>query len=341
VEPRDARQWPPGRVVKVTATVLVVVGLARAIVAARVPLLVIFLAIVLSTLFSFPIDWIARRWPKKVAIAITVVALAGVLAGIGFWVAPTLRGQLEGLPDKIAAATDQLQQWLQSSGIDTTKVSVAEATAKSITKAVPVASRALEIVFGLLFVIVLAFFLAAGSDGIRGGLRRLLPLRHHPDFDTWWSRVGTTLRRWTGGIVVSMMIMGIVSGVGLWIAGISSPLLLGVLTFLGTFVPYVGAIASAIPGLAIALAQSPRHFWYALVVYVVVHHVEGYFVQPFIMRRAVELKPAVLLCWEAIASAVFGIPGLIVATPLLACLHATVQCLWVERLERLEREPPA
>ena len=138
-------------------------------------------------------------------------------------------------------------------------------------------------------------------------------------------------QKWVGGIVVSMTIMGTLAALGLWVAGINDWLLLGFLTFLGTFVPYVGAIASAIPGLLVALAQSPRHFLFAGVVYLGVHLVEGYLIAPLVMRRAVEIKPALLLAGQGALGAIFGIPGTIVATPLIVCGQTLVDYLWVER----------
>jgi predicted PurR-regulated permease PerM len=77
---------------------------------------------------------------------------------------------------------------------------------------------------------------------------------------------------------------------------------------------------------------------YALAIYLGVHVVEGYLVQPLVMRKAVEVKPALLLFGQGIFSAVFGLLGTIVATPLLVCLQALIDYLWVER--RLGKEPP-
>ena len=92
----------------------------------------------------------------------------------------------------------------------------------------------------------------------------------------------------------------------------------------------IGAIASAVPGLLIAASQSPRHLMAAAIVYVVVHVVEGYLVEPLVMRRAVKLKPAVLLLGVAVMGAIFQLPGIIVATPLLVCLQTLIDYLWVE-----------
>ena len=132
-------------------------------------------------------------------------------------------------------------------------------------------------------------------------------------------------------IVVSMTIMGTLAAIGLRIAGIHDWLLLGFLTFLGTFVPYVGAIASALPGLLVALAQSPQHALYALLVYVAVHVIEGYLIAPLVMKRAVEVKPALLLAGQGAFAAIFGIPGTVIATPALVCAQTLIGYLWTER----------
>jgi predicted PurR-regulated permease PerM len=166
----------------------------------------------------------------------------------------------------------------------------------------------------------------------------MVPERLEPVFDECYRRVGRALRHWVGGILVSMSIMGTLAALGLWVAGITDWLLLGVLTFFGTFVPYVGAIASAIPGLLVAATQDSTHLLYAGAVYLGVHLVEGYLIQPLVMRKAVEVKPALLLIGQGALAAMFGIAGTVVATPLIVCGQTLVEYLWVER--RLGKTAP-
>jgi predicted PurR-regulated permease PerM len=66
-------------------------------------------------------------------------------------------------------------------------------------------------------------------------------------------------------------------------------------------------------------------------VYLSVHIVEGYIVQPFIMKRAVELKPVVLLMGQAIMMTLFGILGAVVAAPLMVCIQIALEYLYIER----------
>ena len=128
-----------------------------------------------------------------------------------------------------------------------------------------------------------------------------------------------------------MLIMGLVCAIGLKLIGIQNWLLLGIITFFATFVPYVGAIASAVPGLLLGLAASPEKCLEAAGVYLIVHIVEGYVVQPLIMKRAVEIRPAVLLLWQLSIGAIFGVLGILIATPLLVCVQIAVGYLYIEK----------
>ena len=284
-----------------------------------------FLAVVVGTVLCFPIDSMARRLPRWLAVLITLVVFLGVIAAAVVFLVPIVREQLDQLPGQIAAARERASTFLRSHGGGTgAGKSLATHASGAASHALPLVKHAFEAASGAVVVIVLAFFFASARDELRLGVRRLVPRRHEPLFDEWWARTAATLRRWVGGVFVSMVIMGVLTGVGLAIAGIDACVLLGIVTFFGTFVPYVGAIASALPGLAVALAQSPRHLVYALIVYVVVHHVEGSWSAARHAARG-----------EAAAGAAAVLAGdhrrgvrhrrRLVATPLLACVQESVR----------------
>lgn len=328
-------RWPtPRRIALLTFVVVLVFGVLHALVVARTVLLLAFLAVVLATVLRFPIDLLSRWLARGIAVLITFVAVLGLLVALGFLVAPRLQSQLDQLPGEIASARDQIADWwLKKTGDPgaAARNLARQAPEQAVKHALPIAYSAAEMASAAVGITVLAFFLAAEGDDVRRSLCRLVPPEYEQDFEAGYHRAGLALRHWTVGILVSMTIMGVLTGIGLWIAGVRTPFLLGLVTFFGTFIPYLGAIASAIPGLAVALSESPRRMVWALVVYLLVHHVEGYIVQPMVMRRAARLTPSLLLLWEAVMGAVFGLAGVVVATPLLAVVCALTQYGWIER----------
>jgi predicted PurR-regulated permease PerM len=318
-----------GLVLLAAAAALALSWLAREVV------LLAFVGVLIGVVFSFPVGWLSRVMPRSLAVVIVLLALIGAATLLVLVAAPQLSEQFSDLSEAAPRAVRDAERWLRERGQTPAKVGerAQQALGKAAEVAVPALLGLVEGVTAIILVIVLGAFLVHAPDAYRRGLRRLVPKDRQEVFDESWRRVGGGLRRWVGGILVSMTIMGTLAAIGLRIAGINDWLLLGILTFLGTFVPYVGAIASAVPGLLVALSQSPQHLLYAAIVYVGVHIVEGYLISPLVMRRAVEVKPALLLVGQGSLAAIFGVLGAVVATPILVCAQTLVEYLWVERAQ--------
>lgn len=89
--------------------------------------------------------------------------------------------------------------------------------------------------------------------------------------------------------------------------------------------------ASVEGGIAVGFAHSTRAGIYTTFVYFVIQQLEGYLISPLAMRHEIRLAPPILLVWQVAMATAFGIPGVLVATPLLACVKVTVDYFWVER----------
>jgi predicted PurR-regulated permease PerM len=325
------------------------IGLLMAIGAAQVAFFLAFAAMLLASLMSFPVEWLSRWMPRGVAVLITVFLLLAIVAVLAAVSVRKLAAEGQGMIEHVSDAVARLQNWFEDHGqpadgnagqaIASLRQRVDEWLANAAAKVVPAALTTVEAVFGAVVVLVLGAFIVHRPDVYRRGLLRLMPVKWEQRCAQVCDEEATALRRWIGGMLVSMTVMGALTGLGLWIAGIKVWLLLAVLTFFGTFVPYAGAIATAVPGLVMGLAQSSTHFFYALVVYLGVHIVEGYIVQPLIMKRAVHLQPALLLFWQSLIGAAFGVLGVMVATPLLVAVQVLVRLVYVE--DYLGKEPEA
>jgi len=358
---RGLRLWK--RPLALALSLLAVWVLWTGLVKAQNVVLLGFLAILIAAMFCFPVGWLSRVMPRAAAVVLTVVLTLGMVGGMVAIATPVVVEQGKQLANGLPEATRKAEAWLRRAQRDKTvrqltngkdvagmvKAKVPEAMETVATLTPMALGHVVELVSTFVLLLVLAAFLVHSPSLYGKGVRSMLPRSFEPSFDELWARLGGGLRGWVGGTVVAMFLMGAVTAVGLFFAGIQGWALLGLLTFFGTFVPYVGAVSSSVPGLLIALAQSPHHFWMALAVYLGVHVIEGYVVQPYVMRRAVEANPALLLFVQAIMGALFGLLGLMVATPLLTVIQITITTLWIEgRLHKTapssdsaEQEPPS
>jgi len=331
--------------------IIVLLGVLRALVDIHDVFLAGFFALLVAVVFSFPVDLFSKIFSRGISVILTLIGAVGLVALLAGFAYPVVTRQIGPLLQELPQGLSKAEAWLSGrmggpvaqlpqhkQVAEHVQARVGDIVGGVISHAVPVAFNVTEIFIAALLLLVLAAFLVNEPNVYRLAVRQLVPREHEPVYDETWKRLGHDLRHWVGGTIVSMVIMGVFAGAGLAIIGVDGWFVLGALTFAGTFVPYLGALSSAVPGLIVALAQSPTTFLEACGVYLAVHIVEGYLVQPLVMRRAVELKPAVLLFGQACLGAVFGIMGIVVATPLMVCARALIRYLWVER--RLGKTPP-
>ena len=131
------------------------------------------------------------------------------------------------------------------------------------------------------------------------------------------------------GRLVSMTTLGFVVAIGLWIIGVPLPAALGFLAGILTFVPYIGAFVSAVPSLLLAVSINLDLAVYVVLLYIVVHLIEGYIRVPLVQRRVVPLPPALTLSAQIILGVVAGFLGLLLATPLVAAI-VIIRMVYVE-----------
>jgi predicted PurR-regulated permease PerM len=122
------------------------------------------------------------------------------------------------------------------------------------------------------------------------------------------------------GITVAGLCTGTIAGIGYYLVGLPYPAVFGLLTGLMNFLPYVGPwIAGTITAL-IGLFVSPITALLAILVTVIAQQFTDNFITPRVMSSTVELHPAVILIGIFAGGALGGIPGLIIAAPLLSSI---------------------
>ena len=205
------------------------------------------------------------------------------------------------------------------------------------TEAIAKVAKGTFIAFGavadVFLVIFLALYLAADPHTYKRGFLHLIPPSVRERVSDAMDASGTALRKWFVGQLGAMIVVGILTGVGLWLIGVPLALPLAILSGILDFVPVIGPFVAAVPGVLIAFSQSPELGLYAALVYLAVQFVEGNIVMPMAQKWAVSVPPALSLLGIVGFGLVFGLAGVLFAMPLLVVTMVLVQKLYVERIE--------
>jgi len=253
-----------------------------------------------------------------------------------------IASQTEALADTLPTALATVDAWLANLGlahpIQSWLAELHQHGGALVSRFSSWLSNASAGLANLLIVFFGGIFLAAEPRFYRTGVIKLVPPHRRPLVADAMRDSENALRLWLRGQLAAMVVIGVMTGGGLWLLGIQSWLVLGILAGFFEFIPFAGPILSAIPAVLIALVQSPELALWTALMYVFVQHFEAYLVQPLIQQYAVEV-PAVVLLFALLAFALlFGIVGVVFAAPLTVVTYVLVKRLYVR--EALDTPTP-
>jgi predicted PurR-regulated permease PerM/methanogenic corrinoid protein MtbC1 len=184
---------------------------------------------------------------------------------------------------------------------------------------------ALPILSGIgesLLIVVLFFFLLHGRKDLRDRFVRLAARARIIIAAEAIETAGGTVGRYLLLVSLTNLGYGIAIGIVAWLLGLPNAAFWGALAFLLRFIPYVGALASAVLPTLVAFAIFPgwSRSFEVLGSFVILDQVVAQFVEPFLIGRGVGVSPVALLVSAMYWTWLWGIPGLLLATPLTACL---------------------
>jgi predicted PurR-regulated permease PerM len=152
--------------------------------------------------------------------------------------------------------------------------------------------------------------------------------------------IGRALRLWLLGQLLAMFLVGAMIALGLWALGVPSALALGFIAGMLEFVPFLGPIIAALPGVAVGLGEGMETAVWVMALYFIVQQGEGYFIIPLVQQGTVALPPALTLFAIVAFGLLFGPLGILFATPLTVVAFVVVKKLWVRDTLHEETELP-
>ena len=301
--------------------------------------LLIFAAALLACLLRGGAEFLSQKigGPVGLWLAAIVLAILGFL-GFGLFVrGPIIAGQLHDIWGQLKdQATSLWQQygsadWLQPV-LGRAKDYFQEGTQKIAGVAAGVGSSTLGGLGSLVVMVVTAIFFAVDPGLYVQGTASLMPKEWRGHAVETMECMAHVLRWWFIGQFLDMCAVGILTAIGLYFIGVKLAFTLALIAALFNFVPYIGALAGAVPAVLIALGQGPQTALYTAILFLVVQILEGNLIAPLVQKRTVELAPVLTILSQTVLGTLFGPLGLILATPMTAAGVELVKKVWVEEV---------
>lgn len=302
-------------------------------------LLLLFAGALVALGLRFLSDNLSRltRIPPRLSLTLVLVVLIGTSAVGGTLAAPTIAEQMRELGENLRESLADLEEKMRSTEVGDYILSRVDGLGEEVEEASAIWERLAGLftttfgaVAGLFLTLTIGIFLAYNSGLYVSGFLRLIPLPKRQRAAEIVAHLGHTLRWWMVGQLISMGVLAVTTWLMLWILGVPLAFILGLLTGLLTFVPYLGPIIAAVPILLIAFVESPTLALYVLILYLVIQNVEANVLMPIVFQKTVHLPPVLTLIAQVLLGGMFGLVGVILATPLMAAGIELVKMIYVE-----------
>lgn len=312
-------------------------------------LLVVFTGVLFAVVVHGFAVAITRRTPlpRTAAVLATFALTLGALGVATWWSGPRMGDQfgqlLERLPEVTSDVTSRLESttWgaalLDRFGEPSDALPQGRQAMGGITRVFTTMTGLLTTTIVILFI---AIYLAVDPDLYRRALVRLAPGGPHRDrLSEILVEVAHSLQLWMKARLISMAVVGVLTGVALTIAGIPLALALALIAAVLAFVPFIGPIIAAVPAVLIGLGESGQAALVVVAIYLGVQTLESYLITPLIEKRVISLPPAFVLAAQLVMGTLFGLIGVFLATPITVIVVVLVRRLYLEEVLDQEIEP--
>lgn len=302
-------------------------------------LLLLFAGGLVAIALRFVSDSFSRWTGMAPRVSLTVLLLLLFVAGVvlGMLGAPAIFSQVQELASNLRESVLEVQEWLMQSERGRTAIEWFEwARGEGGTNLQVWGQVAgfFKTTFGAVtaffLTLVVGIFLAYNPELYVRGFLRLIPVQKRQRANEIIQEMADTLRWWMVGQLISMIVLAVSTWLVLWILGVPLAFILGLLTGILTFIPYLGPLIALVPILLIAFVESPALMLWVLVLYLIIQNLESNVLMPIIFQKTVHLPPVLTIIAQILLGAIFGFVGIVLATPLMAAGIDLVKMVYVE-----------
>ncbi|MCX7842405.1 MAG: AI-2E family transporter [Clostridia bacterium] len=185
--------------------------------------------------------------------------------------------------------------------------------------------RAITAMTDFIVAMIIAYYFIKDAEFFRETTLSLVPRGWRTWLVSTGREINAILSSFIQGQMLTALIIAVLETIGLLIAGIKYPLMLGVVGGIANIIPYFGPILGAIPAVAVALIESPVKAVWAAIVFIIVQQIDNAFISPKIIEGRLGLHPVTTILAVIVGGEFFGITGMLLSVPSVAVIKALIK----------------
>jgi len=303
---------------------------------------------VISPLFiGWFVAWLLNPMVKKMcekgmkrglATTVAYLLLIGIIAMLVVFTIPSLGQQISDIVAAVPKISADIKGWIDNlfvklsnlslENLDTIKSSFMlkiEVFAEDIQTHLPetimnIVSSLVSGIGVIAISLVLGFYILYDFDKVSDGFIKLFPKKTKNEVKYLLDKLNESLYSFVSGTLWLSLLLFVISVIGFSIIGLNAPVLISSICVITNLIPYIGPYMGAAVAAAIGFAENPVVGVLTLLFILIVQTLEGQILNPIIMSKKMNLSPITIIISLLIFEYLFGIIGMVIATPVVAIL---------------------
>ena len=304
-----------------------------------------FLAVLLTYIFKPLAERLQRKKiPRPAAILAVYFFFILALGAAAFFFIPQLANNTKDLMNTLPDIVDGYQKMIDNTiaALKSSKWSpeIKNVIFNEVQNGIEIAERyatealkillssvinSIKLVIDLTIAMVIAYYFIKEPEHFKELFFALVPRRFRNVLISLGKEIKLILAGVIQGQLLTAFIVGSLETIGLMIAGVKYPLVLGMIGGLANIIPYFGPYIGAVPAAAVALTDSPLRLLWAVLVFIVVQQLDNSYISPKIIESKLGMHPVTTIFAVLAGGEFFGIVGMLLAVPVFAVLRTIVK----------------
>lgn len=314
---------------KLAQVIVGLIGLFFILYIGRQILIPLTFAVVISILLNPIVNYLHSKGLNRVlAIAITLLGVAIIAGGVGFFIGAQISHFTDTLPqfkEKFTVLQKDATHWMSETfGIGKPKIQAWIDDAKKSVGSSGMIGKTLSALTGIFVVVILPvyiFLILYYKERILNFIEQLFQKGKKDLVDEVLKETKSLIQSYLVGLSIEAAIVATMNSTALLIIGVQYAVLLGIVGALLNLIPYLGGlIAIALPVLVSLATGSASDAIWVIVSYAVVQFIDNHYLVPKIVASKVRLNALVSIIVVLIGNALWGVAGMFLSIPITAIL---------------------
>lgn len=275
---------------------------------------------------------------RGLSVVIAYLLLIAVLYALFAFTIPSLGTQISEMVSSVPTMVEDVKGWIDNifiklsnlslenlDGIKASFLAKIEMFARDVQTNIPgiamnIVSTLASSIGKIVLSLILGFYILFDFDKVSAGFINLFPKKSRKEVKYLMEQLNDSLFSFVSGTLWLSLLLFVTSLIGFSIIGLNAPVLVTIVCVITNLIPYIGPYMGAAVAGAIGFTQSPLIGILTLVFIAIVQTIDGNVLQPLIMSKKLNLSPITIILSLMIFEYMFGIFGMVIATPVVALL---------------------